>query len=198
MVLAFYITIAQTSFAQDPSGETDGLVGPLPELLLSLEGRPIETAGQWEQIRHPELLELFREHMYGRVPRTPVSIRHRLMFSDRNALQGLATMKEVHMEVVRNADTLDMALLIFLPNDRTGPVPLFLGLNFNGNHTVLPDPQIAVTDTWVRNNRDLGIADHRAREDSRGSAAERWQVELILSRGCLLYTSDAADDLCTV
>jgi hypothetical protein len=188
MVLALYTTIAQPTFAQDPSGEPDGLLGPLPELFQSREGRPIETAGQWEQIRHPELLELFREHMYGRVPRTPVSIRYHLMFSDREALEGQATMKEIRMEVVRNSDTLDMNLLIFLPNGLPGPVPVFLGLNFNGNHTIHPDPQIAVTENWVRNNRDLGITDHRARETSRGSAAGRWPVELILSRGYGLAT----------
>jgi len=188
MVLALYITMGQTTFAQDSQGKPDGLLGPLPELLRSREGRSIETAGQWEQIRHPELLELFREHMYGRVPRTPVSIRNQLMFSDREALEGRATMKEIRMEVVRNSDTLDMNLLIFLPNDRPGPVPLFLGLNFNGNHTIHPDPQIAVTENWVRNNNDLGITDHHARESSRGSAAARWPVELILSRGYGLVT----------
>jgi len=187
MVLALYTAIAQNIFAQLPS-EPDDLVGPLPELLRSLEGSPIETAGEWEQIRHPELLELFREHMYGRVPQSPVSVSNHMLFSDREALQGRAIMKEVQMEVVRNFDTLDMNLLIFLPNDRPGPVPVFLGLNFNGNHTIHPDPQISVTDHWVRNNNDLGITDHHATEASRGSAAGRWPVELILSRGYGLVT----------
>jgi hypothetical protein len=61
-----------------------------------------------------------------------------------------------------------MNLLIFLPNGLPGPVPVFLGLNFNGNHTIHPDPQIAVTENWVRNNQDLGITDHRAVESFQG------------------------------
>jgi hypothetical protein len=42
-----------------PQGNPDGLLGPLPELFQSREGRPIETAGQWEQIRHPGIAGAF-------------------------------------------------------------------------------------------------------------------------------------------
>ena len=74
-------------------------------------------------------------------------------------------------------------MLIFLPREPKGPVPLFLGLNFNGNHTIHPDPQITITDSWVRNNRDLGITNNTAAEASRGASSSRWPVEMILSRG---------------
>ncbi len=63
-----------------------------------------------------------------------------------------------------------------------------MGLNFNGNHTVHPDPQISITESWVRNNEAAGITDNRAIESSRGMASGRWPVELILSRGYGLAT----------
>ena len=159
LILAFQTIFTQPLFAQNQPSLQDKLVGPLPELLRSEEGAIIETAGQWEQIRRGELLELFREHMYGRVPETPVSIRYHLKYCDDNALNGSATMKEVEMEVIRDSDTLDIALLIFLPSDRQGPVPLFLGLNFNGNQSIHPNQQISLTESWVLNNKDLEITD---------------------------------------
>ena len=188
LILALQTIFTHAAFAQDNPLDQDGLLAPLPELLQSQDGSSIETAGQWEQIRHGELLVLFTEQMYGRVPDTPVAIRYRLKFSDEEALEGLARMKEVDLEIIRDSDTLNISMLIFLPKDRPGPHPLFLGLNFNGNHTIHPDRQISVTDSWVRNNRDLGITDNRATEASRGASSGRWPVELILSRGYGLAT----------
>lgn len=40
----------------------------LPDPLLSLDGTRIVTARQWEETRRPEILELFRRHVYGRAP----------------------------------------------------------------------------------------------------------------------------------
>ncbi|MCK5067916.1 MAG: heparinase II/III family protein [Bacteroidales bacterium] len=188
LILAFQMVSYQTSFAQNQQTDQEILVAPLPELLKSQDGVPIESAEQWEKIRRVELLELFREHMYGRVPETSVTINHHLKFCDWEALNGTAILKEVEMEVIRNSDTLDITLLIFLPKNQPGPVPLFLGLNFNGNHTVHSDPRISVTASWVGNNRDLGISDNRSTEAARGASAKRWEIELILSRGYGLAT----------
>ena len=38
----------------------------LPDPLIDLSGRKITTAAEWEKIHRPEVLELFREHVYGR------------------------------------------------------------------------------------------------------------------------------------
>lgn len=188
LILALQTISIQTTFTQNPFTDQENLVAPLPELLMSQEGLTIESAEQWEQVRRPELLELFRAQMYGRVPEASLSIRSRLQFFDGEALNGTAIMKEVALEFAGDKDTLEATLLIFLPGREAGPHPMFLGLNFNGNHTIHPDPRISVTDSWVRNNQDLGILDNRATEASRGSSATRWPVEEILSRGYGLAT----------
>jgi len=177
-----------TLIAQENKIENEGLLAPLPDLFLSEEGNPIHNLKDWEKIRRPEILELFKGHVYGRVPKAPAKVNYRLGFVDEQALEGKAIMKEVEIEAVRNTDTLAMSLLLFLPADQPGPFPVFLGLNFNGNHSIHSDPHISVTDSWVRNNRDLGIEDHRARESSRGAASGRWPLEYILSRGYGLAT----------
>jgi len=188
LIVAIQIIFFSSSFAQAPSGDPDLLVAPLPELLKSEEGLLIETSQQWEEIRRAEILELFREHVYGRVPESNVRIKSRLVFEDREALHGTAIMKEVVLEICRDDDSLELNLLVFLPSDREGPVPLFVGLNFYGNQTIHSDSMIALTESWVSNNKDLGIIENRATAASRGVRASRWPVELILSRGYGLAT----------
>jgi hypothetical protein len=186
--LGIQFSLFTVSIAQDHSATQDELVAPLPEILATSSGTVIETAQQWEEERRPEILELFREHVYGRVPDTDVDIRHRLVFEDREALDGRAIMKEVVLEISNGKDTLETGMLIFIPKDLDGPAPLFLGLNFYGNHTIHPDTRISITDSWVRNSAAFGIEDNRATEASRGVRASRWPVEMILSRGYGLAT----------
>ena len=196
MVLAFSIFQMPQATGQGQSPVPDSLVAPLPGLLTSDEGYTIESAAQWEQIRRPEILELFRDQVYGRVPDAGLKIHYRVVFEDRESLGGTAIQKEVEMKVCGLRDTLLIPMLIFLPRQSL-PAPMFLGLNFNGNHTVFPDPRISVTKSWVRNNQEAGVGDNRAADDSRGTASSRWPVELILSRGygvATIYYGDIDPD----
>jgi hypothetical protein len=76
-----------------------------------------------------------------------------------------------------------MTVLVYLPAGATKPVPVFLGLNFTGNHAIHSDPAIRIADVWSRQ----GVS-QRAADTSRGTAASRWQVEKILQRGYGLAT----------
>jgi hypothetical protein len=67
-------------------------------------------------------------------------------------------------------------------------VPLFVGLNFQGNHSIHADPGINLSPNWMRERNDGTVADHRATEKARGAAASRWPVEKILARGYGLAT----------
>ena len=187
LILAIQVILFSSTYAQDPA-EQDVLVAPIPELLISESGQSVGSATQWEDMRRSELLELFREHVYGRVPESDVSIVHRLVYEDREALHGKAIQKEVVLEVRKGADTLEISVLIFLPKNQDQAVPLFLGFNFYGNQSIHPDPQITITDSWVRNNAEFGMVDNRATEASRGVRSSRWPVDLILSRGYGLAT----------
>jgi hypothetical protein len=70
-----------------------------------------------------------------------------------------------------------MNLLLYLPAGATKPVPVFLGLNFNGNHTVNADPGITLGQVWVKGKQQP------ADEKSRGTSASQWQIEKVLARG---------------
>lgn len=174
--------------AQEQKNFQDSLVAPLPQLLVSEEGQAIESSSQWEEIRRTEILELFRDHVYGGVPETDVLVSPRVVFEDREALNGTAIQKEVVLELSRDTDTLEISMLVFLPRDQPGPHPLFLGLNFYGNQSIHPDPQISLAESWVSNKKEFGINENRATATSRGVRADRWPVEMLLARGYGLAT----------
>jgi hypothetical protein len=68
-----------------------------------------------------------------------------------------------------------------------------VGLNFDGNHGIHPDPSISLAGRWIENDPGFHVTENRATESSRGASSRRWPVELILSRGYGLATVYAAD-----
>lgn len=165
----------------------------LPDLLHSTTGTPIATSRDWERER-PALLRLFAENVYGR---TPVAAQQkRLQFevtsTVKNARNGTATRKEITGWIDR-ASGRQMRILLYLPNRTTGRVPVILGLNFFGNHTIDPDPSITLSPEWMPANDAYGVVDHRATEKSRGVRAYRWPIDSILARGYGLATVYCGD-----
>ncbi len=197
LLLGFLLFFLNEVFGQNRSKVTSQLIAPLPELLVSSSGSTIKSSDQWEDVRRNEILELFKDHVYGRVPESEISrgfsIGFEVIYYRGDALGNSAIQKEVEVEVRNGEETHNFTILIFLPKDNQGPVPMFLGLNFNGNHTIHSEKQISITDCWVRNNADLGINNHKALERSRGASSHRWPVEKILERGYGLATIYAGE-----
>ena len=154
----------------------------LPDPLVCADGTKVRDAQTWVQKRRPEVLELFQKHVYGRTPGKPDFMTFTTTSADKLALDGKATRKEVTVYFTGRKGDPNMAVLIYLPNEQPKPLPLFVGLNFGGNHAIHPDPAITITKSWMRSG------DHRATAESRGKSASRWPVEHILERGYGLAT----------
>jgi hypothetical protein len=110
----------------------------LPEPLLTADGRPIATADDWRRIRRPELLELFRQHVYGRVPDTPYEQRFTVDHQDTQALAGAATFKRVQITIARGPASLSINLFLFVPNRAPKPAPVFLLISLGGPDNANP------------------------------------------------------------
>ena len=158
----------------------------LPDAFVSLSGDRVTTAEQWLESRRAEILQLFRQHVYGRSPAPSPQMRFVTVSTDDQALEGLAVRKQVDVLFTGRADGPQMRILIYLPKTAAGSVPVFVGLNFNGNHSVRSEPGITLSTSWMRPGE--GVENHRATEQSRGSTASRWAVETILQRGYALAT----------
>lgn len=142
----------------------------LPELLMTEDGKNIKNARMWNQLRRPELLELYRTHVFGRVPETPYEKSFKIVNVDKMALNGRATLKEVDVTITRADKSLVIHLLLFTPNDAKKPVATFLLINNRGKENI--DPTRAVK-------------------------SEFWPVEEVIARGygiAAFYNADVDED----
>jgi hypothetical protein len=136
---------------------------------------------------------LFEREIYGRMPASSIETRSEVTSMARDALDGQATRKEITIHFGGAGAEAKLNLLLYLPAIARGPVPLFFGLNFFGNHSIHADPGITLSTSWMRNSEELGVHDNRATEAARGVQAGRWPVERILAQGYGLATAYYGD-----
>ena len=113
----------------------------LPDPLRTESGATVGTPEQWRETRRPEVLESFRSHVYGRSPGRPQGMHFELREKDERGLGGKAVRKQVRVYFAKGKKQPWMDILIYLPK-QDGPVPVFLGMNFHGNHAVTQDPDV--------------------------------------------------------
>jgi len=165
----------------------------VPEILTDRNGQKIETAGQWENQRRQELLEIFEEQMYGKVPEFEYHATYRSKSLSSPELSGKATQEEVTITLSNERGQVDINMLLTLPLNTGAKVPVFLGLNFQGNQATHPNPEIAITGNYVIGGDQLGVRDNKATEQSRGARISRWPLDLILKSGYGLATIHCGD-----
>lgn len=169
----------------------------LPPILVGQSGGAVSSTAEWERSRRGEILKLFEEFVYGKTPEHPVEVSYTELQYNDNFLDGKAVLKEVLVNFKTERGQKEMTVLIFLPKSEPGPVPLFLGLNFYGNHTIHSDPSITVVKNWSRNSEAMAVSDNQTTDKSRGLATSRWPVEEILERGygvATIYSGDLDPD----
>jgi len=167
----------------------------LPDPLVASDGQHIASSKAWLDKRRPELIRLFEENVYGRSPGAPKSLSFQTVSVDPNALDGHAVRKQVRVQFLPQAGGPAMTILLYLPRQAKEPVPVFVGLNFDGNQTVQADPGILLPTGWMPDAP--GVEHNRATEATRGTDAHGWPVSMILARGygvATVYAGDIAPD----
>lgn len=164
----------------------------LPDPLVYSDGTRIQHPDQWRE-RRTELLHLFSQHLYGFAPKSKVTVTGRSVGEPAELHKDTAVMRQVALTLTHKDRSLNLDLLLILPKHTTQPAPLFLGLNFMGNHTVHLDPRILRPLGWSPNCVEAGIVDHHPTDLARGYRASRWPVEDMVSRGYGLATVYSGD-----
>ena len=153
----------------------------LPDPLTLQDGRPVTDAAQWYGQRRPELLSLFETEMYGRMPGRPEGLHFQVLSVEDGALGGTAVRKEIRI-CFDDTDAHYMTVLLYLPRQAEGPVPVVVGANFHGNTAIIFDTGVSLPDS-------AQVARYRLyKEPFRGQEALSWPVGLLLSRGYGLAT----------
>jgi hypothetical protein len=110
---------------------------------------------------------------------------------DPRFLDGKATLKEVTI-ALGPKDAPKLHLLVVIPNKRKGPAPVFLGLNFAGNHTLVNDPNVALPTAWMP-ARYPGVKDNQATDAGRGTRVDVWNIEQAIDHGYAVATAYCGD-----
>lgn len=196
------VSVLSGSAGQPPGTITEeSQVAPytVPDPLVMADGAPVRDAATWRARRRPELLRQFESLVYGRTPEQPLLVVASNPRVERNigtkgsdpAVPGAAR-TEVTLHLSRAGREVAINLLLYTPAIARGPVPVVVGLNFNGNQAVAADPGIALATSWLP-DRAAGVANNRATDQTRGVEASRWQVETLLARGYALATAYYGD-----
>ena len=151
-----------------------------------LDGRRVTTREQWFNERRPELMRLFQHYMYGTMPPRPEKVSGKLERQDRSAFGGKATLKEVTV-TFGPPPLAPIHLMLIVPNQRQGPAPVVLGMNYFGNHTLVRDPAVSLSTNWMP-SRGTGVVNNLSTDASRGTWVDIWRIEYLIERGYALAT----------
>ena len=127
------------------------------------------SADEWPR-RRAEILSLFETHVYGNTPGIEIPIRS-VPMSEIETLGGRAKRKEIRLYFTESDERPYLDLLIYLPTATDGPSPGIVGLNFQGNHSITSEPDVILSDEWMR-KKGTGVVAHCATE----GLVEPWPV----------------------
>ncbi len=147
-----------------------------------------KTREEWENSERPELLRQFKQIMYGEMPGRPDEMRLELLAQKDDALDGLAIRKEIRLHFgMKNGRKFNFDMLVYIPKNAPGPVPVFVGLNFSGNQANTPETDVRMTRLMVQ---DYGT-DMRMRPlwRMRGAKLESWNYVEAMKRGYAVATA---------
>lgn len=181
---------AYAQFPSDTPNQTESKVIPytLPDPLMMRNGKRVKNKDQWMKIQRPYLFHLFEENIYGRFPRQKLPVRYEIREESDNALNGTAIRKQIRIFLKPGDTSVHIDVLMYLPKNIKKPVPVFLGLNFKGNATIQPDPDIILSNNPAY-NRFIKPND----DASRGTESSRWPVKTIIENGFGLVTACYSD-----
>lgn len=130
----------------------------LPPLLVTAEGKRVTGPEEWWNVRRPQILSLFSNLVYGRVPepQSPIQMEFEVLETDPEFMDGLATRKDVEIRLSNDKGEAKMLVLVFVPNGHEGPVPAFLKHSFS--NTKSRDFDVHPTrEGHLRNGWPLGL-----------------------------------------
>jgi hypothetical protein len=151
LVTAFVFLIFYSCLqAQEPQPNYDETKVPeyvLPDALKTTAGKLIRNKREWERSRRSEILTLFENNIYGEMPTSYDSISYSIINENKTTMEGKGHLKEVLIEVFRQRKSVKINLVLFVPNNVTKPVPVFVLINNRGKENMDP-ARITKSDFW--------------------------------------------------
>jgi len=127
----------------------------LPDPLTMSDGQKVKDAKTWTQKRRPELVKLFEEIQFGKMPPRPAGMRFNVFDKGTPAFNGKAIRKQVTVYFTKDTSQYKMDLLIYLPAKTKKAVPLLLNISFAANNQLTDDPGVKTGYIWTREGKKI-------------------------------------------
>lgn len=125
----------------------------VPDPLRLADGKPVKDARTWREKRRPELVRLFEENQFGRMPGRPTGLSFDVFDKGTPALDGQAVRKQVTIRFAEDKQAPSADVVLYLPAKATKPVPLLLQVAFTANSSIVDDPGIRRGHVWNREHQ---------------------------------------------
>lgn len=161
----------------------------LEDPLRFADGRKLRSRKEWPQ-RRQEILDLFQHEMYGQMP--PAGDIFLETLEEGATLAGFARRRQVRMWFRADHSGPHIDWLELIPTQVQGPCPAILLLNYSGNHEILEDREILVTESWLRETPHKATTRTRGKFN-RDGLDNIFPVSTLLARGYALVTACYCD-----
>jgi hypothetical protein len=159
----------------------------------SFSNRQINDVSTWENVRKPELIDYYENYVFGKRPAFKPAVAYSILSVDTISIGGV---RMVHTEIQASfkyrGRKMKSYFAKFLPLNVKDPI-VFVGLNFFGNSTLDTLHSLTQSKHYVMKNAGVKTKGHHATEESRGTKAYRWPLDVIVGNGCGLITAHYAD-----
>ena len=127
----------------------------LPDPLVLADGKPVRDAKTWNEKRRGEIVRLFEENQYGRSPGRPAAMSFDVFDKGTPALDGKAIRRQVTIYFSADKEGPKMDLVIYVPANAAGPVPVLLNIGFSANSSTVNDPGVKAGEVWGREKKKV-------------------------------------------
>jgi hypothetical protein len=151
IVTAQIVDTADDEVAGIPVNYTEARVGlyTLPDPLTLSNGEKVTDARTWIERRRPEILKLIEENQYGRAPGRPADMSFDVFDKGTPAFDERARRKQVKIYFATDHSDNYLDLLLYLPADAEGPVPMLLEVGWGPNNLAVDgDDGVRVGRAW--------------------------------------------------
>ncbi|MDP3071691.1 MAG: acetylxylan esterase [Opitutaceae bacterium] len=122
----------------------------LPDPLVLRSGERVRDAATWATRRRPELIALYETEIFGRVPATAPRVSFEVVSAQAGALEGAAVRKHIVVRFSPQAGTgagdVKVDVVLLLPANARGPVPVLLHALFGYPPGLEPPPPVPAAD----------------------------------------------------
>ena len=126
----------------------------LEDPLTFADGRKLKDVSEWPA-RRAEILKIFADNMFGQEPPPAEAVIAELV-EQGETCGGFGIRRQYRMWFRKDKSGPVIDWLLLVPAKAKGPVPVFMLLNYQGNHQFLSDPEIRMPEgVWMRFAKDF-------------------------------------------